>query len=499
MASDLESEGGTAVAEAPEPSDDRMDLSVEVEEVGPCRKHVRVTIPRSSIDEVMDRAVGEFSDQAAMPGFRAGRVPPALVRKRFKEELSDQVKQTLLLQSLEQVSEEQDLDPINEPDLDVEALDIPDEGDFEYEFDVEVRPDFKLPQYKGLKIDRPGREVDDADVEAYQVGYLEQYASVVDVERPAELGDQLVASVVFRHDGKKVNNFETLEFRLRKTLDFPDAALENAGELLTGVSVGDVKTGTMTVTLEADRIDMRGEEIEAEFTIKAVKEVRIPEMNEEFMDRLDIESEAELSDRMYSNLTRQIEYQQRQATREQVLEKIQEAADWDLPEELVRKQTENAMRREILEMQQAGFTGQQIRARENDLRQQVISNTRRNLKEHFVLDRVADEENIEVGDSELEYEIQVMAYQAGENPRRVRSRMIKTGVIENLRAQIRERKAVDVILASADFTDTEMKPLVDMDTEAVSRPVCPPAGAAAVDEAADDVPADDIPADDAEE
>ena len=476
VADATEDEGGTAVLDAPG-GPDRMDLDVEVEEVGPCRKHVRVTIPRSSIDDIMERAVGEYSSQAAIPGFRAGRVPPALVRKRFKQELGDQVKQNLLLQSLEQVSEEQDLDPINEPDLDVEALEIPDDGDFEYEFDVEVRPDFDLPQYKGLKIDRPGREVDDTEVEAYQVGYLEQYATVEEVDRPAELGDQLVTSVVFKHDGKKLNNFQTLEFRLRKSLDFPDASLENAGELLTGVKAGDVKTGTMTVSMEADRIDMRGETIEAEFTVTAVKEVQVPEMNEEFMERLDIESEAELTDRMYSNLTRQIEYKQRQSTREQVLEKIQEAADWDLPEELVKKQTENAMRREVLEMQQAGFTSQQIRTRENDLRQQVISNTRRNLKEHFVLDRVADEENIEVSDTELEYEIQLMAYQAGENPRRVRSRMIKTGVIENLRAQIRERKAVDVILGSADFNDTEMESLVNTDSESVGRPVCPPAGA----------------------
>ena len=489
MATDTEPETDAAVADAAEDGTmfqpQRMDLDVEVEEVGPCKKHVRVTIPRRSIDTVMESAVGEFTNQAEIPGFRAGRVPAALVRKRFRKELGEQVKQNLLLQSLEQVSEEQELDPINEPDLDVEALEIPEEGDFEYEFDVEVRPDFELPQYKGLKINRPGREVEDAEVAAFKEDYLEQYCVVEEVDRAAELGDQIVCGVEFRHGDQRLNNFSNLEFRLRKGLDFPDAELENAGELFAGKKAGDTVTAEFPISMESDRVELRGETVTAEFKIKAVKSVTVPEMDEDFMERLGIESPEELDDRMYDHLTRQIEYSQRQATREQVLEQIQAAADWDLPEELVSKQTSNAMQREILEMQQAGFTTQQIRARENDLRQHVLSTTRRNLKEHFVLDRIADEENIEVSDPELEYEIQVMAYQAGENARRVRSRMIKSGVIENLRAQIRERKAVDVILASADFTDTEMDPIVNADSEAVGRPVAPPAGIIADDAGAD--------------
>lgn len=482
----VEDDGGVAVVDAPESP--KMELEVEVTEVGPCRKHVRVVIPRAEIEDALNDAVDELAGQASVPGFRAGKVPPALVRKKFKSEIEDQVKQNLLLQSLEQVSEENELDPINEPDLDVEALEIPEEGDFEYEFDVEVRPEFALPQYKGLKIERPVAEVSDDDVDAYMAQYLEQYSTLEDADGAIESGQSITISGEFTSGDKQVSKFENLRVRVRPTLRFADGEVSDFEKLVTGKAAGDsVETG-VSVSMEAQRVEMRGESLTLKATIGGISSVVPPVLDAEFLERVGVESEAELRDLMYSNLERQSTYGERQKTREQVLEKIGESATWDLPEELVEKQTDNAMRREVLEMQQAGFTSDQIRARENDLRQRAISMTRQNLKEHFVLDRVAEEEGIEVTNSELETEIAMMALQAGENPRRVRARLIKTGVIENLRAQIRERKAVDVILGAADFVDVEGEPVVEASVEAVSRLICPPVGTAPAieDEASDD-------------
>jgi len=131
------------------------------------------------------------------------------------------------------------------------------------------------------------------------------------------------------------------------------------------------------------------------------------------------------------------------------------------------------MRREILEMQQAGFTTQQILARENELRQKSISTTRQALKEHFVLDRIATKEQIEVSPIDIESEINMMALQRGESPRRVRARLQKSGVIENLEAQIRERKAVDFILRSAQFEDVPAPSTSPADdVQALSMSVC---------------------------
>ena len=131
-----------------------------------------------------------------------------------------------------------------------------------------------------------------------------------------------------------------------------------------------------------------------------------------------------------------------------------------------------ALRREVLEMQQAGFTTREIHQRENEIRQNAVSTTRQALKEHFVLDRIAETENIEVEENELQIEIIQMAIQSGENPRRVRSRLQKRGMMENLEAQLRERKAVDFILERATFEDEPLDMEIASTTESVSAAVC---------------------------
>ncbi|MCA9027852.1 MAG: trigger factor [Planctomycetaceae bacterium] len=450
----------------------KMALEVAIETVGPCKKHVRVTVPREGIDRIQQDAVSELMVSAEVPGFRKGFAPEKLIERRFKDEIGEQVKQKVLMHSLEQLADEQDLDPINEPNIDIESIDIPEEGDFEYEFDVEVRPEFDLPNYKGLKIERPVREITDADVDAYELEFLEQYGHQEPTDDAAALGDYVIVSATFASKDKVVRKFDELSLRVRPTLRFQDAEIDGFDELMIGAKPDDVRETELTISIEANNIEMRGEPVRATFKVLDIKRLVMPELDDKFFERIGVSDAEQLKNEIRNMLERQTTYQQRQTTREQVLNQITASADWDLPEDLVRKQTENALRREILEMRQAGFTSREIQARENDLRQRSISMTRQNLKEHFVLDRIAEEEGIEVTPSEIDMEIAIMAMQAGENPRRVRARLQKSGMIENLDAQIRERKAVDVIIEHAQFEDVEMDPPTDRDIEAVSRSIC---------------------------
>ena len=461
----------------------KMDLSVEVEDAGPCLKHVKVTVPRTEIDAALEDAVDEYADQAAVPGFRVGRVPATLIKKRFKEELAGQVKQRVLIDSLEQVSEEQDLDPINEPDLDVSTLDLPDEGDFEYEFDVEVRPKFDMPDLAGLKIERPDAEVTDAEVAAYREEFLTQYGRLEPQERAAEPGDTVKLKVVFSHDGKELHTVPELKAKLKPVLRLQDAELEGFDDLISGAEVGDKKEAKLTVSPEAERVELRGEEVDGTFEVLSISTLKLPALTKELLDRIGVESAEELDTQIKDSLTRQREYRQRQDAREQLLSSMTESADWDLPEKLVRRQTENALRRELLEMQQAGFTSAQMRARENELKQNAVTATRQALKEHFILDRVAEENDIEPTPGEIDREITLMALQQGEPVRRVRSRLAKNGMIENLAAQLRERKAIDFLLEKATYEDVPSKETPADRVEAVKQSVC---GIGSVAASADD-------------
>lgn len=453
----------------------RMTLTVDIEEIGPCRKKVKVVVPRADLDFFRDQAVDELSGKAEIPGFRPGNVPKQLVLKRFKSEIGDQVKQNVLISSLEQLAEEHELDPINEPNLDVEDLDIPEDGDFDYQFEVEVRPDFDLPNYNGLTIERPVSDVTDAGVSKFLEQYLSQYGERKIIDEPAKPGDYVTTNIKFSSGDKELNSLSNMTIELKPTLRFRDAELDNFAKLMEGAKANDQREAEVVVSSESENIEMRGEKVLVSFEVQSVMRLEPPEMNKEFFERIGVENEGELKDNIREMLERQNTFQQRQSAREQVLSKITAAADWDLPEDLVLKQTENALRREMLEMQQAGFTQQQIAARENEIRSKAVSTTRQALKEHFVLDKIATKENIQCEPQDIEMEITMMAMQRGESPRRVRARMQKSGMIENLDAQIRERKAIDFILESANFTDIDAEKEDEYTAASISASVCTPA------------------------
>ncbi|MDA1164404.1 MAG: trigger factor [Planctomycetota bacterium] len=475
--SDTENTGSVAVSD-PESEDQaktaKMDLRVDIADAGPCRKRISVVVPEAEITTIRNGTLDEFASKASVPGFRVGRVPRDLVKSRFRQELADELKQRVLVQSLEQLTEEFEIDPINEPDMDVETLEIPDSGDFEYAFDVEVRPDVQLPDFADLTLKRPSREVSDADVQNYIDRMLFEYGEKIDHEDGAAVGDFVSMSVDFVYEGQTVREIADISVRVQPVLRFKDAEIADFGGALTGVKSGESREIEFAISAEAAYVPMRGEKLKAVCLVSSVQKLEIPPLDHDLLDRIGVESVDKLRQEVKDILDRQVTYRQRQSAREQLLEIIGESSSWDLPEELVLKQVENALHREILEMQQAGYTSKEIRARENDLRQHSVSITRKAMKEHFILDSIATAEEIEVSPQDIELEIMMMAFQSGETPRRLRARLVKTGVIENLEAQIRERKAVDVALDKAKYEEVPMDEelIGDDDVEAVDDAIC---------------------------
>ncbi len=451
-----------------------MSLSVEISDAGPCRKHVTVKVSGSDIETIREMTLDEFSAQANVPGFRQGHIPRGLLKSKFKRELADELKQRVLVQSLEQLTAEHQIDPIDEPDMDVELLEIPEEGDFEYEFEVEVRPDVDLPDFASVTLKRPTREISDEDVKTYIDRMLLDYGEKAESEDGAKTGDYVSAAVSFSHGANTIREFSDLSVRVQPTLRFQDGEISGFDALMAGAKAGTTVEAELAISTEAESVAMRGETVKAAFKVSDVRAFKPATLDSELLDRIGVESEESLHSEVRNILERQVEYRQRQSAREQLLEQITDSSDWDLPEELVMKQVDNALHREILEMQQAGYTTPQIRARENELRQHSVSVTRQAMKEHFVLDSIATQENVEVTNQDIDMEITMMAFQSGETPRRLRARLMKTGVMENLEAQIRERKAVDIALDRASYEEVPMEEelIGDLSVEAVDEAIC---------------------------
>ncbi len=192
----------------------------------------------------------------------------------------------------------------------------------------------------------------------------------------------------------------------------------------------------------------------AVFHVLEVKKLELPELTPEFLSELGgFDSEGDLRDALKANLERQLTYHQNQRVRQQVTALLVAAADWELPPEMLRRQSKREMERAKLELRRSGFDDEQILAHENRLRQSTMENTARALKEHFILERIAEEEKIEDAPDDYEKEIALIAAQSDESPRRVRAQLERQDLMDVLRNQIIENKTIQRILAEAKFKD----------------------------------------------
>ena len=199
-----------------------------------------------------------------------------------------------------------------------------------------------------------------------------------------------------------------------------------------------------------------------------VKKLKLPELTDEFLQEIGgFESEEELRDAIRTNLERQLEYQQQRIARSQISPLLTKSADWELPPGLLQRQSARELERAVMELRRSGFSEAEIRARENELRQNSAASTATALKEHFILERIAEEEKIDVEEGDYEKEIFLIAAQSGESPRRVRAQLEKRGLMDVLRNQIIERKVLELVQSEAKFKDEPYEP-EKSDTEAIS-------------------------------
>lgn len=448
-----------------------LKLDVNVEEAGACQRHVTVTVPREDIERYFNEAFSELMTTAQVPGFRQGRAPRKLVESRFRKDVKDQVKGNLLMDSMAQVTEEHKLAAISEPDIDPVAVELPDEGPFTFEFDIEVRPDFELPEWKGLKIERPTHEFTEEEVDEALNNLLSEHGRLVPKDDPAETGDYVACSLTFKHGDKVLSRSGEEVIRVRPVLSFRDCRIEGFDKLMKGAKAGDTRETQVELSQDAPNEELRGEKVDAVFDVQDVKRLDLPELNKDFLDRIGgFESEEELREAVRSSLERQLQYRQQQRVREQITEALTESADWELPPELLKRQSHRELERAVLELRRSGFSEDEIRAHMNELRQDSRATTARALKEHFILERLAEENDITDTEADYDQEIMFIAMQSGESPRRVRARIEKQGLMDALRNQIIERKAIELIRSEADFKEVPYKPEA-LQTAAVDRTV----------------------------
>lgn len=449
-----------------------LKLDVAVDKVSTCQRKVRVSIPREDIDRYRSESIAELMPSAQLPGFRPGRAPRSLVGSRFKSELDEQIRSKLLADAMTQVSDTEKLSPISEPDLDVAAITLPPDGPMTFEFAIEVRPDFDLPEWKGLAIRRPTREISEEDVDEALANVLRDRSRLVPHDGPAAPGDLVVANLRFLDGDTVLSEARDVEIVVREKLSLADAEVPAFAALVAKAKPGKPVTAEVTVSSEAAVESLRGKPVTMELTVVEVKKLELPELSADLLAELGpFADAAALRAAIRGQLDGQLAWHRRREVRKQVSSALTASANWELPPDLLRRQSQRELERAILELRRSGFDDDSIRRHVNELRQSVMASTARALKEHFILERIAEEQSIADEPGDYDAEIRAIAAQSGESPRRVRASLEKRGLMDVLRNQIVEGKTLDLVTSSATFTDVPFE-FPKPDAEAVDHAVC---------------------------
>jgi trigger factor len=322
--------------------------------------------------------------------------------------------------------------------------------------------------WKGLSLEKPVREFSQDDITRHLKTVLARYSHLEPYEGAVEEDDYVVCNLTFRKDGETVSTANEQTIRVKQSLSFEDAVLKDFDKLMVGAKAGDVRTAKVKVSESSENESLRGQEVEVELSVLEVKRLELPELNQGFLNRIGgFVDENELREFVGNELKRQLNYFQQRKVRQQITAVLTESATWELPPDLVRRQSRRELDRAVMELKASGFGDDEIRARRNELLQNSRASTERALKEHFILERIAEEEKIEAEPQDYDAEIELIAQQSDESPRRVRARFEKRGQMDSLRNQIIERKVIDRIIEHAIVVESPFEQQ-KVQTEAVS-------------------------------
>jgi trigger factor len=436
-------------------------MKTELKDISPTRKQIDVEIDSDAVRAVYDRISDNYAKAASVPGFRPGHAPRAVVRSRFKDQIRSEVLRELLPNAVQAAITEHNLAPLGEPELNLEnneGLDQLGTRPILFNVSVEVLPEIKLGNYKGFAVSRQTRPVSDEDIDRVLEQLRENSASLQPVEdRGAEVGDTVTANFF----GKFVNEPEAEPINVTEV----DVVLGGQGVVqeitdnLTGAKPDDEKVFLVDYPENFSAKGLAGKSIEYTVTVTAVRIKELPEADDEWAQSLsdEIESVDQLRQKVRADMETQAKDEAEGRVRSSVLRQLVDAHQFELPEHLLAHQAEHRFESVVRDMIAQGIDPRNPELNWDRARETLKEQTSFDLRSSLLLEQIAEEEKLEVSEQEIDDEINAIADSSRQTPEQVRALLTKQGGESSIASRLRNRKALDLLVANAKVTDEEWK------------------------------------------
>jgi trigger factor len=406
---------------------------------GTCRRELDLEIPADEVSKAIERVAKEIARVARVPGFRPGKAPLSLIRRRFADDIKGEVLRTLVPERVEKAVAEQQLTPVSRPQ--VEKLDFNEGQPLTFRAVFEVLPEFELGNYKDLEFEMPAMDITEEDVNRTLEEMRERAATFAAAEgRAIENGDfaQIKLAGVPEGGGDPIKADSVLcHVGAEETMEPFNANLR-------GAAIGDHKKFDVAYPADYPDAKLAGKTYHYDVGVLGIKTKQLPELNDEFAK--DVSASAtleELKAKIREDLEHQRDHRQKELQREKVLAELVKLHDFPVPESLVEHQMDVRLERVVRSLAAQGVDPRAVNVDWVSLRRRQEERAKDDVKAELIVDRIATAENIEVTPEELRHELEHLAGHSGESAGVLEARLTKQGTLDRMKAKLRSDKTLD--------------------------------------------------------
>ena len=435
-------------------------MNVQVEELPNCITSLRVEVPAEKVAETRAKIVKEFAGQAKLPGYRPGKAPQQIIERKFQKQIQDELQERLLNESTRTAISEQKLRVLSVQNVD----DVETSADHAMSFraTLVVAPKFDLPDYKGIVVTPMPAEASDADVDRTLNDLRERFADFVDVaDRGLEMGDFAVLDYKGTIDGVGVSEVaqkagkmlsENEGFWLKLT---PESFFPGFSEKLVGAKIEEQREVEIEAPADFGIADLAGKKIQYAVTIKGIKTQTLPEVNDELAGKIAAgKTLPELRELIKTELDKQRSAESESDKRQQIMTHLLASIECELPQNLVRSETQRMLEQLVRENQSRGITEEALKENEKELVNVAAQSARERLKGTFILLRIAEQEKITVSRVELQQRVSQLAARHQMKVDKLVKELEKNNAFDQIHEEVLTGKALDFLVSNASVHST---------------------------------------------
>ena len=427
-------------------------MKVTAEKIDNQQVVLEIEVPAAELEKASEKAFKKIAGKVNIPGFRKGKAPRKIVEQHVgKQAILDEAFEIIAPQAYAEALEDQKIDPVTRPAIDVVTME---EGkDLVFKATVTEKPELKLGEYKGLKIERKVGTVSDDDVQQQLTRMLDRQADMVEAEEGAAVQASSFITLDFKGfvDGEAFPGGEGKDYPLQIG---SHSFIPGFEEQLIGAKIGEEKDVNVTFPKEYHAAELAGKEAVFKCTVRSIKEKVVPAMDDEFAKKAStFQTLDELKADVRSKLEKSAAERAESDNREAALQQASDNATVEIPDVMVDNRVTTMIQELSMRLEQQGMKMEQyLQYAGTDIakiRETYREAAAQNVKMDLVLEQVAKAEEIKVEAADLDAEVEAMAKTYGATPEQVKKIIAQQGRLGDLAATVLRRKTAQFIVDNA--------------------------------------------------